>query len=87
MSSATSTGQALQCLISCVSCTADALVVSSFAGLTLGTVHHPIQTGVKSYALCKAESPKNREEDLNWLVVWLPFFIIPYIGNFIIPID
>ena len=23
----------------------------------------------------------------NWLVVWLPFFIFPYIGNFIIPID
>ena len=22
-----------------------------------------------------------------WLVVWLPFFIFPYIGNFIIPID
>ena len=23
----------------------------------------------------------------DWLVVWLPFFIFPYIGNFIIPID
>ena len=23
----------------------------------------------------------------TWLVVWLPFFIFPYIGNFIIPID
>ena len=23
----------------------------------------------------------------NWLVVWLPFFIFPYIGNVIIPID
>ena len=22
-----------------------------------------------------------------WLVVWLPFFISPYFGNFIIPID
>ena len=22
-----------------------------------------------------------------WLVVWLPFFIFPYIGNVIIPID
>ena len=24
---------------------------------------------------------------IYWLVVWLPFFIFPYIGNFIIPID
>ena len=24
---------------------------------------------------------------VGWLVVWLPFFIFPYIGNFIIPID
>ena len=23
----------------------------------------------------------------SWLVVWLPFFIFPYIGNVIIPID
>ena len=23
----------------------------------------------------------------SWLVVWLPFFIFPYTGNFIIPID
>ena len=23
----------------------------------------------------------------NWLVVWLPFFLFPYIGNLIIPID
>ena len=28
-----------------------------------------------------------RDEDHFWLVVWLPFFIFPYIGFLIIPID
>ena len=37
----------------------------------------------KSYnSTNKADSADN-----HWLVVWLPFFIFPYIGNVIIPID
>ena len=27
------------------------------------------------------------DQNLSWLVVWLPFFIFPYIGFLIIPID
>ena len=27
------------------------------------------------------------ETNKNWLVVWLPFFIFPYIGFLIIPTD
>ena len=36
------------------------------------------------------ESPHDmskHNKDLDWLVVWLPFFIFPYIGLLIIPID
>ena len=31
--------------------------------------------------------PSNWLNMHTWLVVWLPFFIFPYIGNLIIPID
>ena len=32
-------------------------------------------------------SSTSRKSIVNWLVVWLPFFIFPYIGCLIIPID
>ena len=35
----------------------------------------------------RMEASESYSSEVFWLVVWLPFFIFPYIGNFIIPID
>ena len=40
-----------------------------------------------AYPWTTTNQTKKQRAILNWLVVWLPFFIFPYIGLLIIPID
>ena len=48
---------------------------------------HRIQSGWEDERVWKLRSLLVRKTNTIWLVVWLPFFIFPYIGNVIIPID